>query len=55
MGNQPDEQIIAVIGRHCPIKAAKAYLTHYAKNERNGWDSASFDRPVPKSIAKEIP
>ena len=34
MGNQPDEQIIAVIGRHCPIKAAKAYLTHYAKNDK---------------------
>lgn len=45
-GLQPDEDTIKLIGRRCPIKAAKAFLKYYKRNDHNDPKKSSFGGPV---------
>lgn len=44
MGQQPDARTIKKIERHCPVKAALAYLKHYEYSSR-GRNTNNFNRP----------
>lgn len=50
MGEQPGKDVIDLIARRCPLKAAKAFLTVFEKNDPKTWPKG-FVRPVRRKEA----